>query len=817
MAGRHTDTEAQSTDRQQRIRVFYELALAIEPAETVRATAEKAISAYLQKLNCSLGAVFSDTNESYEVVAALPTTAASDDLFTAAENRLSAWATKPAADRESLPLSGTTASNNHYYLFDLPEFGVLLLGCHGTGLDPGIVDSLEPLNEKLATACTTKQVEAELREERDRFEAIFTTIQEPVVNVSLVGDRAVVTRANEPFRETFGEPAAEAATVSSESSMPAWIEPTTPPDRASAETAAEIDARLARGEPVTEEIRRETTDGVGDFLLRAVPVADGRELFAMYVDITDEKRRQRTLQSLYSEAQEVLTSEDRQTACSRTVSTALSIIDADAAEIHLYDRGADSLLPAATTRAEAVVGVDAETPATDTLLWATYNGEPRRIDSLSAADGALPHCGLAIESVLLLPLGDHGVLVIADERRAVFGDTDFQFAKLLAALVEIALDRARRQQSLEAVQDLTREALTTETPAEMVEPVLERLPDALNLPLTGIWEYNAGRNRLEPLGMTDRAADLLDAPPTFYPGDSIAWEAFEAGETRIVADIGNRPDAYNEDSTIRSEVIAPLGEFGLLMAGSVRPQNLTEIDRNIVDALASNLETSMELIDSRQELELLDQVLGRVLRHNIRNDLSVIRGYAKVLEDQADGEYASITDPIVEHCANLERTAGNARTMQQVVETRETRRGVAVDTVINDAVQRLRDERPTAAEISVEIGTAAAVIAHPKLPTAVFHLLANSLEHAVGDDGSADTVSVRTEAVDGDVVIEVADDGPGIPEDELAVVNRHGESALEHGSGVGLWLIDRIVEYSNGTIAYETSAGTTARIRLERA
>ncbi|TQQ83613.1 hypothetical protein EGH24_02135 [Halonotius terrestris] len=815
------------TDRDERVRVLYELALAIEPGETVQETAEQALTAYLQKLNCSVGAVFAESPTAiggYERVTALPTTVESNDLFTAAEARLTTWATTPDADRESLPLADEPSPESHYYLFELPEFGVLLLGKHGPGLDDAVIDSLGPLNEKLATACTTKQVEAELREERDRLEAIFTTIQEPVVNVSLTDDTPVVKRANEPYRETFGDPdAASAATPEANetdgsgdvASIP-WIEPTTPPDEETAEAAVEIDARLARGEPVTEEIRRETTDGVGDFLLRAVPVADGRELFAMYVDITEEKRRQRTLQSLYQEAQEVLTSEDRETACSRTVATALSIIDADLAEIHLYDRGSDSLQPAATTHQTPVVG-RGEALIDDTLLWATYTGEARCLDNLSAADGDLPHTGLAIESVMLLPLGDHGVLVIGDERRAAFDETDFQAAKLLAALVEVALGRARRQQSLETIQELTQEVLTTESPEAMVEPVLDRLPDALDLPLTGIWQYDAGRDRLEPLGMTDPATDLFDAPPTFYPGDSIAWDAFEDGETQIIPDIGDHPNPYNEDSQIRSEVIAPLGEFGLLMAGSVRPQDLTELDRNIADTLASNLETSMELINSRQELDLLDQLLGRVLRHNIRNDLSVITGYAKVLEDQADGEYAAITDPIVTHCENLERTADNARTMQQVVQTRDTRRGIPVDTVVDDALQRLRDDWPTAAEISVDIDSEAAVLAHPKLPTAIFHLLQNSLEHGIPDGTAADSVSVATEEDDDHVVIEVADDGPGIPEDELAVVEQHGESALEHGSGIGLWLIDRIVQYSNATIEYETSSGTTARIRLERA
>jgi len=312
------------------------------------------------------------------------------------------------------------------------------------------------------------------------------------------------------------------------------------------------------------------------------------------------------------------------------------VIDADVAEICLYDRGSDSLVPVASTSESPVF--EAGRIAVGNLLWVTYEGSPRRIDDHATADGQLPHSGCQIHSALLFPLGEHGVIVIGDSQRAAFDGMDFQFAQLLAALVEITLDRAQRQQSLESVQQLTRETLRTDTPREMVELVLERLPETLNFPITGFWQYNRARNRLEPIAITDTAADLFDEPPTFGPSSSIAWEAFMSGETKFISDVGDRTDAYNEESPIRSEVIAPIGEYGVLMAGSVRSHTVTEIDRSIATTLASTLETSLQLINSRQELDLLDQVLGRVLRHNIRNKLNVMKGYARVLIEETDDQ-----------------------------------------------------------------------------------------------------------------------------------------------------------------------------------
>ena len=54
-----------------------------------------------------------------------------------------------------------------------------------------------------------------------------------------------------------------------------------------------------------------------------------------------------------------------------------------------------------------------------------------------------------------------------------------------------------------------------------------------------------------------------------------------------------------------------------------------------------------------------------------------------------------------------------------------------------------------------------------------------------GGDGSDESDSGR----DARFVLTVADDGPGIPEHEVEAVESGRETALEHGSGLGLWVV----------------------------
>jgi signal transduction histidine kinase len=68
---------------------------------------------------------------------------------------------------------------------------------------------------------------------------------------------------------------------------------------------------------------------------------------------------------------------------------------------------------------------------------------------------------------------------------------------------------------------------------------------------------------------------------------------------------------------------------------------------------------------------------------------------------------------------------------------------------------------------------------------------------------------------DGFVDLRVADDGPGIARQERAVIEKGRETALEHGSGVGLWLVAWAVREYGGTVEFaDREDGTTVVVRL---
>lgn len=106
-------------------------------------------------------------------------------------------------------------------------------------------------------------------------------------------------------------------------------------------------------------------------------------------------------------------------------------------------------------------------------------------------------------------------------------------------------------------------------------------------------------------------------------------------------------------------------------------------------------------------------------------------------------------------------------------------------------------------------------------PTLLREMLANLIDNSLRYCPAGTRISVRTAAPEnaGEVVLEVEDDGPGIPEDKrMAVFDRFvrlSEQA-EGGCGLGLAIVQEIAERHGGEVALHTapSGGLLVRILL---
>ncbi|SDJ57555.1 sensor histidine kinase [Natronorubrum texcoconense] len=227
--------------------------------------------------------------------------------------------------------------------------------------------------------------------------------------------------------------------------------------------------------------------------------------------------------------------------------------------------------------------------------------------------------------------------------------------------------------------------------------------------------------------------------------------------------------------------------------------------RRIDDAL-ERLGTAL----ARREQMLL--VLNRILRHNLRNSLNVVAGRASDLEDQLDGPERESAREIRLVTGELLTLADRARMTEELLDPvgEESPRidlaAVVHERIVQFGLSGADDAKPN---LTVTMPDRAVAVCGPEIAVAIDELLANIADHA----GPEPTVDVTVETDDDVVRILVADDGPGIPADEAAVITGNRKiSQVSHTGGIGLWLVDWIVTQYDGRLLIPAADSSTAAI-----
>ena len=211
---------------------------------------------------------------------------------------------------------------------------------------------------------------------------------------------------------------------------------------------------------------------------------------------------------------------------------------------------------------------------------------------------------------------------------------------------------------------------------------------------------------------------------------------------------------------------------------------------------------------SRYEQRL--QVLNRVLRHDLKNDTNVIGGYADLLRDHVDDEGDEYLDVIDRKVETLTHLSDQAREIDVALHSDGARADIDLSELVTRLCESLESSFPTAT-VTVSTPDAAVVCADELLESAVRNVLENAVVH---NDGDQPIVEVAVTPDDGGYRIAVADNGPGIPPVERSVFSEARETALEHASGLGLWLVHWIVTESGGELDIHTREPTGTLIAI---
>ncbi|MFD1640481.1 histidine kinase N-terminal 7TM domain-containing protein [Halohasta litorea] len=224
-----------------------------------------------------------------------------------------------------------------------------------------------------------------------------------------------------------------------------------------------------------------------------------------------------------------------------------------------------------------------------------------------------------------------------------------------------------------------------------------------------------------------------------------------------------------------------------------------------------------DITQERQQKQRLE-VLNRVIRHNLRNEMTVIQGYAGTIaatpESPAVTEWA---ETITNSSNRLIDIGEKARDFERIINTDTTSTEIGLQELLNEIRTDLESSAPeTTVELSAEPSELGTIRTDPSLFVLVITTLVESTLSHNESPTPAVEISVQRATAEGEAIeISIQDNGAGIPESELAPLRNGSESPLEHGSGVSLWIVYWGVRVLGGELAFESqSTGTTATVSL---
>ena len=404
-----------------------------------------------------------------------------------------------------------------------------------------------------------------------------------------------------------------------------------------------------------------------------------------------------------------------------------------------------------------------------------------------------------------------------------------------------AQEREDRESKVEALYAASTRLLRASNPADVARLIEELILTTFGYSVAGVHRIKDGR--LRPVRVSPRMEELL--PQRLAPhveASTPSARAVRTGDTQRVADLHATNTAVDH-GPIRTWVCIPLGPHGVVSVGHLDPDAVAPFDRRLLEIMAGNASAVIDRLDREQELraaketaeeasELKSTFLAN-MSHEFRTPLTSIIGFAEAIGKQLSPRSGEETDQDVARFASLIEKSGRRLldTLNSVLDYSKLEAGsmrLGVDTLEVGPVTRTITElyRSRAEEKGIDLTLS---IGDPLPPAvadgeAVRRVLRNVLNNAIKFSEAGDEVSVRVDADEAWIRVEVEDTGIGIDPAflprlfEAFAQESTGNKRAYEGSGLGLAVAKRLVTLMDGTIDVDTEkgVGTCVTVRLPR-
>jgi two-component system sensor histidine kinase KdpD len=581
----------------------------------------------------------------------------------------------------------------------------------------------------------------------------------------------------------------------------------------------------------------------------------------MWSQFNLQERRTRDAELLAAAAGAISASLDLQVTLENVTEQAGHLLQLENAAVFLFDETGEAMFPHIwsrdnSSRLESLRDLEVTFGGTDAVSLVRERGEPVIIDdvltsvTLSVALSEL----VGIRSLALLPLVTaRGVIGFIAAPRSIpyhWVTNDVRLGLALAAQSATAIENARlfsilqqHNRRIEVLNAMAQLLSTLPDPNQHLELVLKRIAEIMDLDagIVLLLDQNTGSLTLVAhCGLPDLVSlDLYNLP--LRPLFEIACLVVTTRESLLTCCEENNGrilyeplQAIGFSDLMAVPMLAGKTILGVLLVGSHSPRGLTDEDLALFTTIGQQLGLTLknaQLLRSATEMDALRETdrlksgFIAAVSHDLRSPLTAIRASVESLLDRREIQSTWELDHLLHNIAG--QTSRLGRLVDQLLDLSRIEAGVlSLDLDWTELPVLIADTLAKFEELNngcqMERDISADLPLHYVDPDRFIQVLWNLLENANKYASPRSSIKVEAKWTGTEVLIGVADRGPGIPAGEHEKIFQHfyrldrDHRAHTQGSGLGLAICRGIVQAHGGRIWVEDrpDGGSIFRIAL---
>ncbi|KXA98586.1 hypothetical protein AKJ39_01555 [candidate division MSBL1 archaeon SCGC-AAA259J03] len=227
--------------------------------------------------------------------------------------------------------------------------------------------------------------------------------------------------------------------------------------------------------------------------------------------------------------------------------------------------------------------------------------------------------------------------------------------------------------------------------------------------------------------------------------------------------------------------------------------------------LLSQYEKALILSEKNKE-----EILHSLLRHDVKNKIRIAQGYHKILQkfdlSEEVKKYLEKADRAVRKSTDI---IEKVRTLREI-RKENTVKEVEIKPLLEKTIANNRDMAGQNSIRNIAAEIAECRVRGGELLEELFsNLVENSIKHSNGNK-----IKLTAREKDSECIVSVEDNGKGIPDGEKEkIFERNYKKSGTSGSGLGLYLVERIAESYGGSVEVKDSelGGARFDVHLRKA